>query len=170
MMNIVVLALGSNLGSREENIKESLTRISTEIGKIKEISKVYETEPFGFEAEQSFLNLCISIETILSPEQVLNCSKQIEIQMGRTSHNDNQYHSRPIDIDIIFFNDQIVDIPGLKVPHPQYKSRKFVLAPLNDLVPDFIDPQTLLTVNEIFVNCDDKGLISNFNLSLYPEQ
>ena len=130
----VYLGLGSNLGDREERVGQVLRR-----------SSFIETEPWGFESEHRFLNAAVCCVTALTPRQVLQATQQIERDLGkRKCHATKRqktinYQDRPIDIDILLFDDLIVDEPDLKIPHPLMHQREFVMRPLNEIR----DPQSL---------------------------
>lgn len=128
----VVLALGSNIGDKVQNIEAAYTLIANEIGIITKKSSFLKNPSVGFESQNEFVNTCIKVETKLSCNDVLKSLQSIEKRMGRvkTTHN---YEDRIIDIDIIFFGDLIINQPNLKIPHPRYHERSFVLQPLKEL-------------------------------------
>lgn len=131
-LNKVVLSLGSNIGKREQNIALAYEYLEKYIGKIVKSSSFYENPSQGFDSNNDFINSCIAIETIDQCREVLNKIHWIEKSMGRKRSKEG-YEDRIIDIDIIFYNTQIVDEYGLKVPHPKYHERDFVLIPLKEL-------------------------------------
>lgn len=160
-MNQLILSLGSNIHSRSSNLKEACKMISTEIGSIVKYSSVYNSPPLGFESETTFLNCCILVETILNPADILSKTQAIEISLGRTVKSiEKNYSSRTIDIDLIFYNDEVIQWPELTIPHQLFRERNFVLKPLNDLVKDFIDPISYLTVEQLLSNCKDKSVLT----------
>ena len=128
----VVLALGSNIGDKVQNIEAAYTLIANEIGIITKKSSFLKNPAVGFESQNEFVNTCIKVETKLSCNDVLKSLQSIEKRMGRvkTTHI---YEDRIIDIDIIFFGDLIINQPNLKIPHPRYHERSFVLQPLKEL-------------------------------------
>jgi 2-amino-4-hydroxy-6-hydroxymethyldihydropteridine diphosphokinase len=128
----VVLALGSNIGDKVQNIEAAYTLIANEIGIITKKSSFLKNPSVGFESQNEFVNTCIKVETKLSCNDVLKSLQSIEKRMGRvkTTHI---YEDRIIDIDIIFFGDLIINQPNLKIPHPRYHERSFVLLPLKEL-------------------------------------
>jgi|SaaInlStandDraft_1057018.scaffolds.fasta_scaffold228848_2 2-amino-4-hydroxy-6-hydroxymethyldihydropteridine diphosphokinase len=128
----VVLALGSNIGDKVQNIEAAYTLIANEIGIITKKSSFLKNPSVGFESQNEFVNTCIKVETKLSCNDVLKSLQSIEKRMGRvkTTHI---YEDRIIDIDIIFFGDLIINQPNLKIPHPRYHERSFVLQPLKEL-------------------------------------
>lgn len=131
-LNKVVLSLGSNMGKRRENLTLAYRYVEKYIGKIVQSSALYENPSQGFDSKNDFINSCIAIETTCQCREVLNKIHLIEQSMGRKRTIEG-YEDRIIDIDIIFYRDQIVDEDGLKVPHPKYHERDFVLIPLKEL-------------------------------------
>ena len=131
-LNKVVLSLGSNIGKREQNMALAYKYIEKHIGKIVKSSSFYENPSQGFDSNNDFINSCIAIETIDQCREILDKIHWIEKSMGRKRTKEG-YEDRIIDIDIIFYNTQIVDEDGLKVPHPKYHERDFVLIPLKEL-------------------------------------
>ena len=134
---IAYLGLGSNLGKREENLCQALALLSQRVS-LEAVSSVYETEPIGYEEQPLFLNLVCGIATELLPEELLQLAKDIEATMGRVPSFVNA--PRPIDIDILFYDDKIIDTQNLTIPHPRLKGRAFVLVPLAEIAPDFVHP------------------------------
>jgi 2-amino-4-hydroxy-6-hydroxymethyldihydropteridine diphosphokinase len=130
----VYLALGANLGDKSRNLLTAIALIAERIGVLSAISSVYETEPWGFESENSFLNMVIKIETGLLPLELLHITQELEQEMGRTKNSSPGYQDRIIDIDIIFYDDLIYESEELKLPHPHYKNRRFVTEPLKELL------------------------------------
>ena len=136
----VYLGLGSNLGDREENIRKAISLIDERVGKVLRQSSLIETEPWGFESSNRFLNAVILCETTLTPRQVLKATQKIERELGRKKKliaNGQQpranYKDRPIDIDILLYDDLTVDEPDLKIPHPLMHERDYVMIPLNEI-------------------------------------
>ena len=135
----VVLSLGSNIGERKKNLLLAYQHIENHIGKIVKFSSYYENPSQGFDSDNDFMNTCIGIETSYQCQEVLDKIHWIEHAMGR-KRTKKGFEDRVIDIDIIFFGDQIIRQHGLKVPHPKYHERDFVLIPLKEL--DFMaDPR-----------------------------
>lgn len=163
-MEEVILSLGSNIGDRADYLQKAILLISERVGVIKSISGVYETEPVGFKSETKFLNLCISLDSNLSPQKLLIQTQQIESELGRTEKSANIYTSRKIDIDIIFYGTRSINEENLCIPHPLFQDRKFVLLPLNDLDKDFKDPVTNLTIEQLLINCTDRSYINPIQL------
>jgi 2-amino-4-hydroxy-6-hydroxymethyldihydropteridine diphosphokinase len=138
-MTIVYLGLGSNMGLRSENLDRACSLIESELGIITKRSGIYETEPWGMESDQEFLNMAVEIETSLDPFMLLDRIMRIESDMGRPEHKPG-YSDRLIDIDILLYNDQIINNDKLEVPHPHLHERLFVLEALAEIAPDHIHP------------------------------
>ena len=140
MKHKVYLGLGSNLGDREANIRKAIALIGENIGLVIRQSSLIETEPWGFESANKFLNGVILVETSLTPRQLLKATQKIERQLGRRKIvncklSNRKYTDRPIDIDILLYDDLTVDEPDLKIPHPLMEQRDFVMIPLNEIKP-----------------------------------
>ena len=148
--------MGGNKGDTRTYLERATAAIESRIGRIAERSAIYWSEPWGFEAEQMFLNQIVVAETALEPYVVLERCLQIETELGRT-RSGNGYEPRTIDIDIIFFGNRIINTPNLKVPHPLMHQRNFVLRPLADVAPDFVHPVSGLTVRQLADACSDNG-------------
>lgn len=133
-MHTAYLALGSNIGNKHLNIMHAAGLIATRIGKIKKLSELHETEPWGFSSENMFVNAAVCIETDMSPRELLTATKDIEKKLGRNSKSsDGEYNDRIIDIDILIYDDITVDEPDLKIPHPLMTKREFVMIPLSEI-------------------------------------
>ena len=136
-MHKVYLGIGTNLGDKEGNILRAYELIRDRVGEIVKRSTLYNTEPWGFESENSFLNSVICVETALFPRQLLQTTQQIEREMGRTNKStDGKYHDRIVDIDILLYDDLKVNEPDLVIPHPLMKERDFVMKPLLEVQGD----------------------------------
>ena len=139
MEHHMYLGLGSNLGDREENIRKAIALIAERVGEVTRQSSLIETEPWGYESANKFLNGVILVETALTPRQVLKATQKIERELGKrrrhatTRVQSSIYHDRPIDIDILLYDDLTVDEPDLKIPHPQMQQRAFVMKPLEEI-------------------------------------
>ena len=130
------LSLGTNLGDRRSNLENALTLIAREIGVIMARSSVIETEPWGFESRNRFLNMAVMVQTDLKPLEVLEKTRKIEKDMGRTSKTGTDgYHDRIIDIDILLYDDLKLETPELTIPHPRMWQRRFVMDPLAEIAP-----------------------------------
>lgn len=148
MKEIAYLSLGSNLGDRENNLREAIQRLRT-LGKILKISSFYETEPVDFTDQPWFLNCAVAIETAQAPEALLKNLLGLEQEMGR--QRIQKKGPRTIDIDILLFDDVRVDMPGLTIPHPAMHQRKFVLEPLAEIAPEARHPVLNKTIRELLV-------------------
>lgn len=136
-MHTIYLSLGTNLGSREDNLERALQLLQEQVGELLRRSSVHETTPWGFESSHMFLNLCVCMATSLSPLQLLAATKQIERQMGRTQKSEQgHYADRVIDIDILLYDDAHVNESDLIIPHPHMYERDFVMLPLNEILDD----------------------------------
>lgn len=131
----VYLSLGSNLGDRRATMVRAIALIGERVGSVDRQSSFIETEPWGFQSSNRFLNMCVRVLTQLSPRELLDETKQIERQLGRTQKSvDGQYHDRPIDIDILMYDDLHIDQPDLVLPHPHMHERDFVMIPLREIL------------------------------------
>lgn len=134
-MHTIYLSLGTNLGSREDNLERALHLLQEQVGALLRRSSVHETTPWGFDSSHMFLNLCVCMATSLSPLQLLAATKQIERQLGRTQKSAHgHYADRLIDIDILLYDDAHINEPGLVIPHPHMYEREFVMMPLNEIL------------------------------------
>lgn len=133
--HIAYLSLGSNLGDRHATMQSAILLLGKQAGSVDRVSSAIETEPWGFKSANKFLNMCVRIITTLSPEQLLATTKDIELQLGRTTKSVNgQYHDRPIDIDILTYDDLHINTPSLTLPHPHMHERDFVMIPLREIL------------------------------------
>jgi 2-amino-4-hydroxy-6-hydroxymethyldihydropteridine diphosphokinase len=146
-MKTVYLGLGSNLGDREAMLQAALQALESPQLHVLRLSPVYETEPIDAPGQQWFLNQVAEAETGLFPLQLLRRTAKVEIQLGRRRVARNG--PRTIDIDILLFGKSVVRAPSLEIPHPRFRCRRFVLAPLADLAPELRDPVTRKTVREL---------------------
>jgi 2-amino-4-hydroxy-6-hydroxymethyldihydropteridine diphosphokinase len=153
----VVAGLGSNLGDRFAALGRAMELIREEAGEITAASSVWETEPWGFDADELFLNMVVVIRTTLDPARMMQLFRSIEGRMGRKRSGGGQYESRIIDLDILLWDNRVITLPGLEVPHPKLHSRRFVLEPLAEVVPEATHPVTGLTVTEMLELCDDRS-------------
>ena len=157
-MHKVFLGIGGNIGNKQANFHKVYTIVEKELGKIILSSSVYETPPWGFHAKENFWNQVIVISTQLTPENLLAKSNFIEKVFGR-SHNKNQYSSREMDIDILYYDDLYIETETLIIPHQKIHQRMFVLVPLNEIAPNFKHPLFRLTNFEMLKNCKDESII-----------
>lgn len=161
---IIYLALGSNLGKREEFLQRAVDELA-KVVVIKQVSPVYETPPWGEEDQPAFLNAALSGETELAPETLFDEIKRIEQKLGR--HETYRWGPREIDIDILFYGDQVINSQRLTIPHPRLHERAFVLVPLVDIAADFIHPVLGEPIQEL-LGAQDKNGIKPISLKLSP--
>lgn len=154
-LHTVFLALGSNLGDRLDNLKTAIRRMSPRVQVIAE-SPIYETPPWGYLEQPAFLNQVVQGNTRLKPETLLTYLKQLEIEMGRTPTV--RYGPRLIDIDILFYDDLILDKPNLAIPHPHLHERAFVLVPLADIAPEYPHPVSGKTTRQLLAQVDSSQI------------
>ena len=156
----VYFSIGSNIGDRLNHLRNALEKLSLSIGDITAVSPVYESDPVGFESQEKFLNACVRLETLLSPFEVLATINHIERESGRERNNDGSYRDRTLDIDIILFGQKVLASEDLKIPHPNYTDRLFVLVPLNDINPHLTDPVSGVAISSLLKNCHDTSGIT----------
>ena len=158
-MAIVYLGLGSNLGDREENLSRAVALIEKRGIPVRKRSSIYETKPWGEQKQPLFLNMAVEIETELKPQALLDILKDVESESGRQlSH---RWGPRIIDLDILLYNDIILDEEALKIPHPFMHEREFVLRPLHEIAPDVKHPQLNSTVHDLFVRCGRTSTVNH---------
>lgn len=138
-MHTTYLALGTNLADKKRNLENAIQLIAERIGTLSAISSIYETEPWGFQSENLFLNQVVKVETQLLPFQLLSITKEIEKELGRNSKNTIYYQDRIIDIDIILYDKLLLQSEELILPHPLFQTREFVMKPLLEISPDIVD-------------------------------
>ncbi|MCM8568857.1 2-amino-4-hydroxy-6-hydroxymethyldihydropteridine diphosphokinase [Gramella jeungdoensis] len=165
----VILALGSNLGDRPGYMQKALQMIHENIGWILDISKIYETPAWGFEGN-SFLNACVSVSTRLKPQEILRQLLKIETELGRQRSDAKNYQNRTIDLDILLFEDEVLDTPHLKIPHPGIPERVFVLRPLNDIASSEKHPVLNRKIAQLLKETRDDSPISVAGVKLEKPQ
>ena len=144
------LSLGSNLGNKRKQLITAITLLAERAGDIPAFSGFYKTPPWGYSSPHTFLNIAIHLETSLSPDELLATTQQIESEMGRTTKSkDRQYTDRIIDIDILMYDNLILQTPDLTLPHPLLHERLFVLQPLSEIAPTLIHPILHKTIWEL---------------------
>lgn len=153
-MNEIYLSIGTNLGNKEKNLEKAIELISHNVGEVIKQSSVYITEPWGKHEQPVFYNMVLKVSSILSVREILNLVLNIENERGRVRKE--KYGSRMIDIDILFYNDEIITSPDLCVPHPFLQDRNFVLVPLNEIAPQKVHPVYHKTVELLFKQSKDK--------------
>ncbi len=156
----VYLALGSNMGNREQNLKTALQNLNThKILRVCNTSSVFETEPKYITDQPDFLNMVIEGTTEMDAVGLLNACKRIEKEMGR-NFQEKRFGPRVIDIDILFYGSEIISEERLVVPHPKIAERRFVLEPLAEIAGEFVHPQLLRTVSDLLNKCQDSGRVN----------
>lgn len=158
-MNQVYLLIGGNLGDRFQLLEQAKELVCNVFGGLKKESSIYESEPWGFEADQNFLNQVVVISTEFKLIDVLDKCQDIENKLGRVRESEN-YSSRTMDIDILFIDDNIINTERLIVPHEHLYKRRFTLLPLNDLIPDFTHPILNKTIKQLLLDCDDNSKVN----------
>jgi 2-amino-4-hydroxy-6-hydroxymethyldihydropteridine diphosphokinase len=154
MMNqSVFLLLGTNMGDRRKNLADALWAIEARAGVIRKRSAIYETAPWGKSDQSSFYNQVIQISTFLKPKDLLDQLLSIEKTMGRLRNE--KWGERIIDLDILFYGNEVIESDNITIPHPQLPYRRFALIPLSEIADDFIHPSMFQTIHELLKNCPD---------------
>ena len=161
-MNKIYLQLGSNLKERFSNIENSMFLLQKTVGNITKKSDYFETNPWGHTQQPKFINLVIEIESPLKAQEVLKECLSIEDKLGRV--RTKKWGSRIIDIDILFFNQDIINQPNLIIPHPFIQDRNFVLIPLNQIASELVHPILQKSIKHIKENCTDKEKVVKYEI------
>lgn len=152
---MIYLGLGSNQGDRQKNMEKALALIAERVGVILALSDFYETPPWGYESSNTYLNAAVEVDTPLSPKELLLVTQEIERAVGRTQKTlDGHYRDRPMDIDILGYDQLVLQTPELTLPHPLMHQRKFVLQPLLQIAPAWIHPVLGKSISEIFAKLE----------------
>lgn len=159
--NCIYLLLGSNLGDRMQIMQAARDLIQKEIGEILSASSIYETAPWGVLDQPAFLNQVVKIQTELEPEEVLRIILEIEHELGRVRYE--RWGARVIDIDILYFQDLILDSAHLTIPHPRLHERRFTLAPLAEIAPDYVHPVLIRSSLQLLIACLDDSEVKIFS-------
>ena len=152
-MNGIYLLLGTNLGDKKKNMQQCLELIGEEMGTILQTSSIYKTAAWGVEDQDYFLNQVVKIASDLSPEQLLDKVHHIEKALGRVRKH--KWHERVIDVDILYYHDQVINQKHLKIPHPHLHNRRFTVVPLCEIAPDEIHPKLHKTNIVLLEECSD---------------
>ena len=159
-MNQAIILLGSNMGNRHRMLEDAARHVDSKAGQVVQRSSLYETEPWGFEAEQHFLNQVLIVDTEREPQALMDQLLSIEKEMGRErALPGDGYASRIIDIDILFYEDRVIDRDRLKIPHPELHNRRFTLMPLQEVAPNLVHPVLGQTVTELLHDCPDNATV-----------
>ncbi len=165
-MHEVVLLLGGNLGDVGLSFKKAINMLEEKLGELTKSSSLYSSPAWGFEHENDFLNQVIVFKTVHTPHTVLAYCLETESLLGRersfvskSKSCKNTYEARPIDIDILFYNDKIIDSPNLQIPHPQIQNRRFTLEPLAEIMPDFMHSKLKKSCENLLKDCKDESVV-----------
>ena len=162
MTSKVVLLLGSNVGDKIAQLKFAIKEISLKIGIVSAKSAIYESAPWGEEKQPSFLNQVIIVESDLLPFQILEKTQAIEQKAGRIARG--KWKMRELDIDILFYEDRVVNQEKLQIPHPYIQKRFFTLAPLFEIMPEFIHPIIKKSISDLYNNCDKSLMVKKYEI------
>ena len=160
IINKAYLLTGGNMGDRTRTLTTAREQIARHCGEVTACSSLYETAAWGKEDQPAFLNQALEIATPLAAEQLLKCILRVEKKLGRIRQE--KYGPRIIDIDILFFNNDIINYPQLKLPHPQVQHRRFALTPLAEIAPNLVHPVLKKTIRELITICPDKLEVKKF--------
>lgn len=162
-MSTAYILLGSNIGDREEVLRQAIAMIECRCCRVVATSHIYESEPWGFESDDIFLNQVICVETTLSPHDLLKVLMSIEIMLGRDrEHHYDTYVSRPIDLDILYYDDIILNDEDLILPHPKLHLRRFTLEPLCEVASDLVHPVLQLSNKSLLERCADPLMVKRY--------
>lgn len=157
-MSLTYLGIGSNLGDRTSHIKKAIDGLNAH-GTVTRESRRYESEPWGFESSNAFINLVVEFEYEGEPIELLELISSLENHSGRVREGAG-FTSRQLDIDILFFDQEVLELPDLEIPHPGIWQRRFVLRPLLDLIPDFSHPVLKKTISDLLKDCPDTTAVT----------
>ncbi|HEX5172224.1 MAG TPA: 2-amino-4-hydroxy-6-hydroxymethyldihydropteridine diphosphokinase [Cyclobacteriaceae bacterium] len=161
-LNDAFLLLGSNLGDVRQNMIDAQKKITESIGPIVTKSSIYKTAPWGITNQPEFLNQVVLVNTSLDPTALLSKAMSIEHEMGRLRKE--KWQARIIDLDILFYNDEIINEKNLTIPHPGIPVRRFTLKPLVEIAPDYIHPVYLRKLSDLLNECDDQSPVTQTDL------
>lgn len=158
------ILFGSNQGDSKALLEQACALINNRCGLLAERSSAYLTEPWGFDAEEWFLNALLVVETELEPDALMDALMAIEAELGRVRHPEKEgYCSRTVDLDILYYGNRIVQTEKVTAPHPRLHLRRFALMPLCELIPDFLHPGCLLSQTQLLERCPDPSTVQPFN-------
>jgi len=172
-MIITFLLLGGNIGDRMDFLNRCIELLRSRVGHFVAMSSVYESEPWGFESSQWFLNQVVAVETNLNPNTLLEKTKKIEKDLGRNKGGGKlhrgggkprPYEARTMDIDILLYGDIVINTPDLIIPHPRMSERMFVLKPMAEIAPDLVHPVQHITIADLMLQCTDVKQVHTFSL------
>jgi 2-amino-4-hydroxy-6-hydroxymethyldihydropteridine diphosphokinase len=165
MNSIAILLLGSNLGNPHQNLENAISFLIQKGIKVLETSSIYESPAWGYASENTFYNMAVSVEPSSSADALLKTILEIEISMGRERNftDDSTYSDRLIDIDILTFGNEVLDLEDLQIPHPRLPLRRFALEPLSELQPHWVHPITKKDISYLLQNCPDTSVIIKQN-------
>ncbi len=161
-MQTCYILLGSNLGDKVRNLQAACELIHSSIAQIINASSLYQTESWGFETPDIFLNQVIETKTALDPDKLLDQLLNLETSLGRKRHG-NGYTSRLIDLDILFYDNLVISKNGLVIPHPLLHKRRFALTPMNEIAPGWVHPVLNKTTSQLLLECDDRLKVQLLN-------
>lgn len=162
-MAIIFIGMGSNEGDRLTILQEALLQLKRNLGIFMHSSSIYESEPWGFESDQPFYNAVVQFETEHLPQEVMNVLKYIENQAGRTRKSDSNYENRTLDLDLLYYDQEVINEIDLIIPHPRIHLRKFVLQPLVEIAPQWVDPIQQKSIVELLAITSDTGNVKKLD-------
>lgn len=165
----IYLSIGSNLGNKLNNLQNAVLHLSRLVGRPTALSPVYKSPSWGFQGDP-FLNACLAVETSMDPDSILGAILKIETAMGRERSGEKGYQSRTIDIDLLYYGDEIINSPALSVPHPELHKRKFVLRPLADIAPQLYHPVLAKDSRNLLQECRDEAQLQKISRKIYPSR
>ena len=161
------ILFGSNQGDKKRLLEEACRLLQERCGLLAEQSSAYLSEPWGFETDAWFLNVLLVVETELGPDALMDALMDIEATLGRKRDADAQgYADRPIDLDILYYGDQVVQTEKVTTPHPRLHLRRFALVPLCEIIPDFLHPEFQLSQQQLLDRCPDASTVKPFHHEL----
>jgi len=161
--NIVFILLGGNIEPRLKFMAEARLEVEQNVGKLLASSAIYESESWGFNSDANFINQVLKVRTVMKVNDILQTAMEIENKLGRVRNDNGKYASRTMDVDILYFNSEIIDEENLTVPHPRLHLRRFTLLPLVEIAPDFIHPLLKKSNEELLQLCGDKGNVQRLD-------